>query len=95
MHRRGSTTCGPRSPVPQGADQFDNAAACLAAGVGLRLLPDELTPLAVHSAVASLMEESSYRERARDVAAEISALPTPSELVSVLVDELADRVAYD
>jgi UDP:flavonoid glycosyltransferase YjiC (YdhE family) len=81
--------------VPQGADQFDNAAACLAAGVGLRLLPDELTPGAVHSAVVSLLEESSYRECARDVAAEISAMPTPSELVPVLVDELADGVAYD
>jgi UDP:flavonoid glycosyltransferase YjiC (YdhE family) len=65
--------------------------------VALRLLPDDLEPAAVASAVDSLLKDGSHRERARQIAAEIAAMPTPSDLVPVLLDasrseELADGV---
>ncbi len=77
----------PMLVVPRGADQFDNAGRCASLGVGLVLLPDELTPEAARSAVVTLLAEGSYRERARRVAAEIAAMPSAAELVPVLVAE--------
>lgn len=71
--------------VPQGADQFDNAAGCISAGVALRLLPEELTPVGVRSAVVSLLEEGSFRERAAEVAAEIAAMPAAMRVARLLV----------
>jgi UDP:flavonoid glycosyltransferase YjiC (YdhE family) len=74
--------------VPQGADQFENAAQVQALGGGLRILPDELTAPAVRAALESLLADASYREQAQKVAAEIAAMPEPSALVPVLVDAL-------
>ena len=68
--------------VPRGADQFDNAERCVALGAAKRLLPDELTPAAVRSAVESLLAEASYRQRARSIAEEIAAMPGPAEVVA-------------
>lgn len=72
--------------VPQGADQFENAAQVQALGAGLRLVPDELTVPAARSALESLLADGSYRERAETLAEEIAAMPDPSALVPVLVD---------
>ena len=63
--------------VPQGADQFGNAARCVELGAGLALLPDEMTPGAVRRAVESLLAEESYRVRAGQLAEEIATLPHP------------------
>jgi UDP:flavonoid glycosyltransferase YjiC (YdhE family) len=71
--------------VPQGADQFENAAQVHALGAGLRLVPDELTVAAARSALESLLSDASYRERAQNVAAEIAAMPDPSAVVPLLV----------
>jgi len=66
--------------VPQGADQFENADRCVELGAGLRLLPDEVTAASVLSAVRTLLREASFRASARDVAAEIEAMPHPREV---------------
>lgn len=72
--------------LPRGADQFENAEACVEAGAGLALLPDEVSPDAVREAVLTLLEEPSYAAAARAVADEIAAMPSPDELVPVLLD---------
>lgn len=71
--------------VPQSADQFDNAAQAARVGAALALLPDELSAEAARAAMLRLLAEESYRARARSVAEEISAMPSPEELVPVLV----------
>jgi MGT family glycosyltransferase len=74
--------------VPQAADQFHNAEACVAAGVALRLLPGELGPEAVRAAVRRLLDEPSFREGAARVRREIEAMPSPEACVP-LVERLA------
>ncbi len=74
--------------LPRGANQFDNAEACVAAGVARSLRPDEVTAAAVAAAVRALLHQPSYRERARLVAGEIEAMPGPEHGVR-LVEQLA------
>ena len=50
--------------LPQGANQFHNAEACVRAGVGRSLLPEAITPAAVRGEVRALLTEPGYRERA-------------------------------
>jgi UDP:flavonoid glycosyltransferase YjiC (YdhE family) len=71
--------------VPQGADQFENAAHVQALGAGVRLVPDELTVPAARAALESLLGDPSYREWAQKVAAEIAAMPDPSAVVPALL----------
>ena len=57
----------PMLAIPQGADQFLNAETIVEHGLGLRLLPDELSPASVREAVGELLEDERYRD-ARPVA---------------------------
>ena len=52
----------PMLAIPQGADQFLNAETIVEHGLGLRLLPDELSPAAVRDAVRQLVEDGRYRD---------------------------------
>ena len=70
--------------LPQSANQFHNADACVAAGVGRRLLPPEVTPGAVRRDVVALLEQPAYRDRAGAVAREIDSMPGPEEGVRLL-----------
>jgi len=70
--------------LPQGADQFHNADACTAAGVGLALLPTELSADAVGRHVGALLHEPSFRQRAQLVGAEMAAMPGPEAAVRLL-----------
>jgi UDP:flavonoid glycosyltransferase YjiC (YdhE family) len=74
--------------LPQGANQFNNAESCVGAGVARSLMPAEVTADAVRAAVRALIDEPSYRERARAVAGEIEAMPGP-EHGARLVEQLA------
>jgi UDP:flavonoid glycosyltransferase YjiC (YdhE family) len=74
--------------VPQGADQLDNAESCAAAGAGLVLLPDELSAARVRDAAATVLVDERYGRRAREVAAEIEAMPAPDEVVTRLAAAL-------
>jgi UDP:flavonoid glycosyltransferase YjiC (YdhE family) len=75
----------PQLLLPQGADQFDNAARCSELGAGLVLMPDELTAEAVRARVETLLSDPSYGTRARALAAEIAEMPHPREVASRLV----------
>ncbi len=69
----------PQLLLPQGADQFSNAAAVTAAGAGVQLLGDEVGAEAVTAAAAALLAEGPGRAAARALAAEVawSALARP------------------
>ncbi|MEU5265054.1 nucleotide disphospho-sugar-binding domain-containing protein [Amycolatopsis sp. NPDC021455] len=84
VHHGGSgTTLGalaagvPQLVLPQGADQFANAEALVAAEAALRLLPGELSADAV---TEQARKASSCRDAARVIAAEIAAMPSPDEV---------------
>ncbi|HWC87791.1 MAG TPA: nucleotide disphospho-sugar-binding domain-containing protein, partial [Solirubrobacteraceae bacterium] len=74
--------------LPRGANQFNNAEACVSAGVARSLLPDDVTPDSVRAAVRALIDQASHRERARFVAHEIETMPGPEYGVR-LVEQLA------
>jgi len=77
--------------LPQGANQFHNAAACVAAGVGRRLLPGEVTPEAVRRDVTALLHEPGLADAARRVQAELAAMPGPERGVELLVQLATER----
>jgi UDP:flavonoid glycosyltransferase YjiC (YdhE family) len=70
--------------LPQGANQFHNADALVAAGVGRRLLPPEVTAEAVSREIRLLLDDPGYRERAQGLAREIEAMPAPEHGVRLL-----------
>ncbi len=74
----------PHLLLPQGADQFRNADACLAAGAGLALVGDAVTPGSIDAALTALLTGGSYREAARRVQAEIAAMPDVDEVAAVI-----------
>ena len=76
--------------VPQGADQFDNAARCAAVGAAVVVRPDELTADAVRLALKRVLDEPSFAEAARRVQAEIRAMPT-AEAVGSRFEEYVAR----
>ena len=77
--------------LPQGANQFHNAAACLAAGVGRRLLPGEVTPEAVRREVRALLDDSDLRDGAQRVQRELTEMPGPERGVALLERLAAER----
>jgi UDP:flavonoid glycosyltransferase YjiC (YdhE family) len=70
--------------LPQGANQFHNADALVAAGAARRLLPGEVTAESVRSEVRLLLDDPGYRERAQHLAREIEAMPGPADGVPLL-----------
>ncbi|MFE0027897.1 glycosyltransferase [Amycolatopsis sp. NPDC059021] len=93
VHHGGSgTTMGafgaglPQLFLPQGADQFANAEAALAAGVADQLVGDALTAEAVTEKTRALMTDTAVRDAARALAEEIAAMPSPAEVAATLPD---------
>ncbi|WP_370946647.1 glycosyltransferase [Amycolatopsis sp. cg5] len=91
VHHGGSgTTLGtfgaglPQLVIPQGADQFTNAEAVLAAGVGTRLLPDEFTAEAVYTQGKALLSDETVQATAKRLAEEIAAMPSPEDVAARL-----------
>lgn len=79
----------PQLALPTGPpDQFRNAAALVASGAGLRLLPSEVGADAVSDAARRLLGEPSYRAAARRLHDEIAGMPAPAEAAERLVAEL-------
>ncbi|MDT7803720.1 MAG: hypothetical protein QOI78_7153 [Actinomycetota bacterium] len=70
--------------LPQGADQFANADAVLAAGVGDRLLGADVTADAVAEKARRLLTDPSVRDAARALAEEVAAMPLPAEVAAEL-----------
>lgn len=76
----------PQLCLPLAADQFRNAAGGTRSGTALVLAPDEVNAESVTRAVSRLLGDDSFRHRARAVSAEIARMPSPAEVVDVLVD---------
>ena len=90
----GAAAGTPQLLVPLAADQPENAALCVAAGVALGLDSEQLTPQAVAAAARRLLEEPSFRERARAVAAEIAAMPDADAAVVEIESLVATREGH-
>ena len=75
----------PQLCLPQAADQFRNSEGGARAGVAVVLRPDESSPEAIASAVGTLLTDDALRRRARGVADEIAAMPSPGDVVDKLV----------
>lgn len=71
----------PMLAIPQGADQFLNAGAIVEAGAGLRLLPAELTSIAVRDATNRLLQDRRFADVARAQRAAIGEMPAPASVV--------------
>jgi UDP:flavonoid glycosyltransferase YjiC (YdhE family) len=91
VHHGGSgTTLGafgaglPQLLLPQGADQFSNAEAVMAAGVGSRLLAAEVTAESVATQARTLLTDTSVRDATRALAEEVAAMPSPAEVAAQL-----------
>ena len=70
--------------LPQGADQFENASACAAAGAGVALLPGDQTPDKLRAALTSLLGDPRYADAAHRIAEEIAGAPPPAEVAGRL-----------
>ncbi|MFI9007867.1 glycosyltransferase [Actinosynnema sp. NPDC053489] len=93
VHHGGSgTTLGtygvgvPQLLLPQGADQFSNAEVVVEAGLGDRLLGDDVTPEAVTAKARHLLADESVRAAARAIADEVAAMPSPQDVARTLPD---------
>lgn len=75
----------PQLCLPQAADQFRNTDAGVRTGAALGLAPEEATIDTIRAAVISLLEQPSLRAAALLVAREITAMPSPDDIVKVLV----------
>jgi UDP:flavonoid glycosyltransferase YjiC (YdhE family) len=74
----------PQLCLPQGADQFLNAASVTSAGAGLSLAPGEATADAVRDAAARLLEDGSFGQAASRIGRSIAQMPSPDEVCAVL-----------
>jgi UDP:flavonoid glycosyltransferase YjiC (YdhE family) len=52
-------------------------------------MPGEVTESAVRDAVRTLLEDPSYRHRARELAAEIAVMPHPRDVASRVIAAVA------
>ena len=82
----------PMLAIPQGADQFLERRAVVDVGLGLRLLPDELSAAAVRDATLALIEDPRFGAVARSQRAAIDAMPSPDAVVPIL-EALGPRLA--
>jgi UDP:flavonoid glycosyltransferase YjiC (YdhE family) len=73
--------------VPHAADQFENAAATAAAGAARVVMPDELSESAVRDAARALLDDPSYRDAARTIAAEIAAMPDAAQVAQQIEEQ--------
>ncbi|WP_405426696.1 glycosyltransferase [Micromonospora sp. NBC_00617] len=92
VHHGGSgTTLGalaagvPQVLIPQGANQFADAAALSAVGVALRLLPGEVDADAVAEQTRRVLApHGAHRDAVRDIAEEIARMPSPASVAQRL-----------
>ncbi|GAB3708840.1 glycosyltransferase [Amycolatopsis oliviviridis] len=91
VHHGGSgTTLGafgaglPQLVLPQGADQFTNAEAVAAAGVGAQLIGEGATEDAIHERARGLLADDAVLGAARKLADEVAAMPSPAEVAQRL-----------
>jgi UDP:flavonoid glycosyltransferase YjiC (YdhE family) len=74
----------PQLFIPQGADQFRNADAFVAAGAALLLEGPAATPQAIAAATLRLIEDTPIRAAAQRLRHEIDHMPTPADTVHAM-----------
>jgi UDP:flavonoid glycosyltransferase YjiC (YdhE family) len=74
----------PMLAIPQGADQFMNAGRIVEVGLGLRLLPSELSVTNIRDSVRRLIGDGRFTESAQAQRAAIERMPAPGSVVGVL-----------
>lgn len=82
--------------VPLAADQPDNADLCAAAGAARVLAADGLTIDAVRQSIEAVLTDPTFRQRAADIAAEITAMPGPDaalDRIEALTDSTSRSIA--
>jgi MGT family glycosyltransferase len=72
----------PQLILPQGADQFFNAAMITEAHAGRALENDQQVPGAISAAVGALLADGPERPAAKRFADEIAAMPAPADVVA-------------
>ncbi|MGJ0117767.1 glycosyltransferase [Williamsia sp. MIQD14] len=83
----------PQLLLPQGADQFDNAAALADAGLATQLIGERAHPESVRAAVGALLAPTvTAAQRRRAMVTEIESMPSPDTVVADL-RHLAEPVA--
>lgn len=75
--------------LPQGADQFLNAAAGQASGAAISLRPDEAGVDSIREAVDRALHDESVHAAARTAAREIAAMPGPDDVAELLAARFA------
>lgn len=74
----------PQVVLPQGADQFGNATALVAAGAGVR--PDAVSAEAIADCAQLVLKAGHHKEAAGQVAEEIRHMPSPQEVADSLAN---------
>ena len=74
--------------LPVNADQPDNAARCVAAGIGVEVSEGARTPAAIRDATMAALGDPAFRAAAARVRAELEAMPAP-EVVLPRLERLA------
>lgn len=78
----------PMVMLPDGADRFENAAACQKLGVARVLMPDQVKPATLRREVAALLGDTAFRRRAQEMGDDIAAMPSPAEVAHILTTAL-------
>jgi len=74
----------PMLAIPQGADQYSNAARIVEVGLGVRLMESDLNPIAVRDSARRLLGDGQFARVARSQKQAIEDMPTPDSVVPVL-----------
>jgi len=81
----GAATHGlPQLCIPLAADQWANADAVAASGVGITLELDQRDPPAIRRALRRLLDEPAFATTAQQLAADFRTLPHPREYVETI-----------
>ena len=75
----------PQVMLPQGADQFINADACVRAGAALAVPPDAFDAAAVRAAAARLLAEPAFAAAAGVLGAQVRAMPAADRVLADLL----------
>ena len=67
-----------------GASQHRSAFACTQAGAGLTLREEDINPDTIRQSLRALLHVNDYRLAARRIAAEITSMPGPDDVVSAI-----------
>jgi UDP:flavonoid glycosyltransferase YjiC (YdhE family) len=74
----------PQLMLPQGADQFGNADACVAAGAALSLSGPDVRPDAIAGGVQRLLADPAFAGAATRLRLEIDTMPDVAEVLETI-----------